>query len=139
MSRGPPLGTLAWTSSRPEHSCRLPTPGRPPTSGTVPGRFSKASSGDIALLHGRGKAAPCQRRSRGGGFSGDFSLHPSASPASRFPLVPPYPGNRRGPKGVRERWTAPAALPGPHSSLPLRPDSAPLHPDLWVPVWVCAA
>ena len=29
MSRGPPLGTLAWTSSRPEHSCRLPTPGRP--------------------------------------------------------------------------------------------------------------
>ena len=81
-----------------------PPPAALPTSGTVPGRFSKASSGDIALLHGRGKATLWQRSSSGGGVSGDFSLHPLASPTSHFPVVPPYPGNRRGLKRVRERW-----------------------------------
>lgn len=80
MSRGPPLGTPACTSSRPEHLCRLPTPGRSPS-------YFRNRPRQIQQVLLRGHCPPAwQRQGRllpkqqqGGGFSGDFS-HPSEIP-----------------------------------------------------------
>lgn len=146
MSRGPPLGTLACRSSRPEHSCRLPTPGRPSyfRNRTVPGRVSKVSLGDIALLHGRGMATLCQREKQWRLFLWGFLTSPSGihapPPIPCFPVVPPYPGSRSGTKRDREKVEgALVTLHGQRAvlnvySLPLCHGAGAQLPALWAPV-----
>lgn len=59
-----------------------PPPVALPTSGTVPGRFSKASPRDVTLLHGRGLAALCQREKQKRVFLWGFLTSPWHPPFS---------------------------------------------------------
>ena len=140
MSRGPPLGTLACTSSRPEHSCRHPTPGRPSNFRNRPRQIQqgllRGHRPPAWQRQGHSLAKKQQRR----GFLWGFLTSPSGIPHLPLPCgATLLRESQRFEKSAGKVEGALATLPGQRIvlrvySLPLCPDSAPLHPDLCVPV-----
>lgn len=118
MSRGPPLGTLACTSSRPEHSCRLPTPGRPSYFRNCPRQIQQV------LLRGhrppawqrQGRSLPKQQQGRG--LLWGFLTSSSGIPHLPLPCGATLPRElQRFEKSAGKVQGALVTLPGQHTVL----------------------
>lgn len=131
MSRGPPFGHSPVRAAG-QNIPAAPHPGAAlPTSGTVPGRFSKSSSGDIASC--QAEARPLSAKAAAGeGLLWGFLTSPSGIP--HLPLPCGATTQEQEFLKMWERCKVPVTLPGQHSAQGL---FSALGPDFWYQWSLC--